>query len=137
MKFIIIPWEMYVKCRQIFLRKVYLRVGPITHQRDRSRESQRNYSYIIIVTELQLYGQLPKLKINIIRILTLFFLYILPPFHFNCHLIVGLDFDTQINKTFKFIYLLDKNIITNTPNQISTNRKIDQNKKSINFALKS
>lgn len=36
---------------------------------------------------------------------------------------------TRIKKTFNFVYFQNKNIITHTPNHISTNRKI-------NFALK-
>ena len=36
-------------------------------------------------------------------------------------LLVVLDFGTQIKKTFNFVYLLDKNIITNTSNHVSTN----------------
>ena len=66
------------------------------------------------------------------NILKLYKLYVLYSLRFI--LIVVLDFATQINKTFNFVYLLDKNIITNTSNQISTNRKIEHNKKSINSA---
>ena len=36
-------------------------------------------------------------------------------------LLVVLDFGTQIKKTINFVYILDKNVITNTSNHISTN----------------
>lgn len=64
------PWKIYVNADRKIARKVTCEFGPITQQRDRSRESQRSYSYISLVTELQVYGQHSKLKINIIRILT-------------------------------------------------------------------
>ena len=43
----------------------------------------------------------------------------------NVLLIDILNLNTQINKTFIFIYLLDKNIITDTFNHILINKKID------------
>ena len=40
-------------------------------------------------------------------------------------LVVVLGLCTQIKKTFNFTYFQNKNTITNTPNHISTNRKIE------------
>ena len=46
--------------------------------------------------------------------------------YFICFiLIVVLDLSTQIMKIFNFIYLLNKNIIINTPSHILTNKKIN------------
>ena len=40
-------------------------------------------------------------------------------------LVVVLGLCTQIKKTFNFTYFQNKNTITNTPNHISTNRKLE------------
>ena len=50
-------------------------------------------------------------------------------FHFKC-----LGLCTQINITYDFVYLQNKNIITYTPKHISTNRNINRKILLINFA---
>ena len=51
-------------------------------------------------------------------------------------LIVILTLCTQIKETINFVYFIYKNTITYTPNHISTNKKINNRIKLINFALK-
>jgi len=49
---------------------------------------------------------------------------------------VVLGLRTRTKETINFVHFLYKTIITNTPNHVSTNRKIDYWIKLINFALK-